>query len=84
MSHRTQITLTDGQYARLLEESDRTGLPLAELIRRALSRVYSTTGPDELLLALDQSFGSWADRDFDGAQYVEGFRRGLAARLEPS
>ena len=82
MSHRTQITLTDEQYVRLLGESDRTGLPLAELVRRAVNQAYGAPDPDEILLALDQSFGSWTGRDFDGADYVEGLRRGLASRLE--
>lgn len=36
MSHRTQITLTDEQYRRLKRESKRTGVSLAELIRRRL------------------------------------------------
>ena len=81
MSHRTQITLTDEQYSRLLGESGRTGLSLAELMRRAVDRAFGAPGPDEI--ALDQSFGSWTDRDYDGAEYVEGLRRGLAARLGP-
>lgn len=84
MSHRTQITLTDEQYHRLLGESGRTGLPLAELVRRAVNRAYSALGPDEILLALDESFGSWTDRDYNGTEYVEGLRRGLAARLGPA
>ena len=81
MSHRTQITLTDEQYSRLLGESGRTGLSLSELMRRAVDRAFGALGPDEILLALDESFGSWTDRDYDGAEYVEGLRRGLAARL---
>ncbi|HKI91421.1 MAG TPA: hypothetical protein VJ986_03895 [Gaiellaceae bacterium] len=40
MSRRTQIVLTDRQHAFLLEESRRTGLPLAELVRRAVDRTY--------------------------------------------
>lgn len=84
MSHRTQITLTNEQYGRLLAESDRTGLPLAELVRRALNQTYGALDPSEILFALDESFGSWTDRDFDGSEYVEALRPGLAARLEPS
>ena len=81
MSHRTQITLTDAQYARLREESRRSGLGLAELVRRALDRRYGTAPAREVLGALDASFGSWADRAFDGASYVEGLRRGMSRRL---
>ena len=81
MSHRTQITLTDEQYARLLAESRRTGLGLADLMRRAVERVYGSTGPDDTLRALDQSFGSWGDRPVDGLSYVEDLRPGMARRL---
>ena len=63
MSHRTQITLTDAQYARLLEESQRTGLGLAELTRRALDRAYpSAIERASLEAILDQAAGLWADR----------------------
>jgi hypothetical protein len=40
MSRRTQITLTDRQHALLRDESWRTGLPLAELVRRAVDKTY--------------------------------------------
>jgi hypothetical protein len=40
MSRRTQITLTDHQHAFLVDESRRTGLSLAELVRRAVDGVY--------------------------------------------
>ena len=40
MSRRTQLTLTDRQHAFLVDESFRTGLPMAELVRRAIDRVY--------------------------------------------
>ena len=40
ISRRTQITLTDRQHALLLDESLRTGLSLAELVRRAVDVVY--------------------------------------------
>lgn len=36
--HQTQIALTDAQYARLRDESERTGRSLAELIRRRARR----------------------------------------------
>lgn len=81
MSHRTQITLTDQQYARLREESRRSGLGLAELVRRALDRSYGPSAGPEVRRALDASFAAWGDRDFDGASYVEGLRRGMSRRL---
>jgi hypothetical protein len=40
MGRRTQIVLTDRQHAFLLGESERTGLSLAELVRRAVDAVY--------------------------------------------
>ena len=40
MSRRTQITLSDRQHAYLVGESARTGLSLAELVRRAVDRTY--------------------------------------------
>jgi hypothetical protein len=40
VSRRTQITLTDRQHAFLVTESERTGLSMAELVRRAIDSVY--------------------------------------------
>jgi hypothetical protein len=81
MSHRTQITLTDEQYTTLKRESARTGVSLSELVRRAVAREYGIVRQvDER--ALEESFGAWQDRDFDGAEYVERIRRpGLGHRL---
>jgi len=81
MSHRTQITLTDEQYDRLRDASARSGLGLAELVRRAVDRSYGVATDVERLEALEQSFGAWADRDVDGVVYVERLRRGMARRL---
>ncbi len=40
MSRKTQLTLTDRQHAYLIGESIRTGLSMAELMRRAIDKVY--------------------------------------------
>jgi hypothetical protein len=40
MSRRTQVTLTDRQHSFLLTESFRTGLSVAELVRRAIDGTY--------------------------------------------
>lgn len=64
MSHRTQITLTDEQYERLQSEVERTGMSMAELVRRAIDRTYVAS--DEVaqrLAGLRASAGVWADRD---------------------
>jgi hypothetical protein len=81
MSHRTQITLTDAQYERLRGESARSGLGLAELVRRAIERTYGTADRSQMLDALDGSFGSWEDQEEDGEAFVEGLRRGMSQRL---
>ena len=81
MAHRTQITLADEQYQRLRAESRRSGLGLAELVRRAIDHTYGSIAPAETIQALDASFGTWTDHPDDGAQYVEGVRPGMAHRL---
>ena len=81
MSHRTQVTLTDEQYERLMRQSARSGVGLAELVRRAVDRCYGATPRDEAVRALDESFKAWSGRDFDGEDYVERLRRGMARRL---
>jgi hypothetical protein len=81
MSRRTQITLTDEQYERLRAESERTGIGLAGLVRRALDRTYGPKRHSEVARALHESSGSWTDRDDDGASYVDRLRRGTARRL---
>jgi hypothetical protein len=84
MSHRTQITLTDAQYEHLCRESKRTGLSIAELIRRAVDEKYGRSSVEEMLAAIDASFGAWADRDDweyeDGAAYVEAIRETFEQR----
>lgn len=80
MGHRTQITLTEDQYAGLKVRSQRTGVTLAELIRRAVDAAYGYN--DDLDdRAIDESFGAWRERDFDGEAYVEELRPGLGRRL---
>jgi len=80
--HRTQITLTDAQYARLRDESTRTGLSLAELIRRTLDAQYGSLPDAERLRLLDSAFGAWAGHDEAGAEYVERVRSGTRRRLQ--
>jgi hypothetical protein len=81
--HRTQITLTDAQYARLRDESARSGHSLAELIRRALDDRYETVSRADRLRLLDGAFGGWSDREEIGAEFVERVRSGTARRLRP-
>ncbi|RPF19668.1 ribbon-helix-helix protein, CopG family [Myceligenerans xiligouense] len=81
MSHRTQITLEDEQYERLLAESRASGLGLAELVRRAIDRTYGGADVDAFTQALEASFGSLADKETDGAAYVETIRPGRGDRF---
>lgn len=81
MAHRTHITLADEQYERLRAESRRSGLGLAELVRRAVDHMYGSTLPDDAVCALAASFGCWTDLSDDGTIFVEGLRRGMARRL---
>ena len=81
MSHRTQITLEDAQYERLLAESRASGIGLAELIRRAVDRTYGHADADAFAKALDESFGAWAKDASDGEQYVESIRPARADRF---
>jgi hypothetical protein len=43
MARKTQITLTDRQHALLMEESARSGLSMAELVRRSIDAVFRPT-----------------------------------------
>jgi hypothetical protein len=43
MSRKTQITLTDRQHRLLLEESIRSSVSMAELVRRAIDATYRPT-----------------------------------------
>ncbi len=80
MSHRTQITLSDDQYLFLTAASERSGLPLAELVRRAIDRTYGVPSREDATRALKASAGAWKNRSFDGESYVEEMRRGAARR----
>ncbi|MET3960157.1 hypothetical protein ABIE44_000091 [Marmoricola sp. OAE513] len=83
MSHRTQITLQDEQYALLRAESARTGLGLAELVRRALDATYGASiSAAERRTRLDLAFGLWADRDDDELEQLQAsLRPGLGHKL---
>ncbi len=62
MSRRTQITLTDRQHALLVDEAERSGLSLAELVRRAIDGVYRPyTRPR--VTGFEVSLGLWRRPD---------------------
>ena len=62
MSRRTQITLSDRQHAFLMSESERTGLSLAELVRRALDSMYRPY-VRERVRGFEFSLGIWQRPD---------------------
>jgi hypothetical protein len=62
MSRRTQLSLTDRQHAFLIGESLRTGLSLAELVRRAIDTVYRP-GSRPSVPGYEVSLGLWRRPD---------------------
>lgn len=62
MSRRTQITLTDRQHQFLETESIRTGLSIAELVRRALDKTYRPHVRPSAA-GLELSLGIWSRPD---------------------
>ncbi len=74
---RTQISLTGEQRRALDAVAARTGRSISALIRDAIETVYGaerSTGGD--LAAMRRAFGSWEDRDLDGAGWVDQLRSG--------
>lgn len=74
---RTQIYLGDEERELLERMSKATGASASELIRRAIRSTYRlelTT--EEKLRLLESSAGSWKDRAFTGAEYVDAIRGG--------
>jgi hypothetical protein len=62
LGRRTQITLTDRQHLFLRDESERTGLAMAELIRRAVDTTYRPFSRPRLG-GFELSVGVWRDPD---------------------
>jgi hypothetical protein len=62
MSRRTQIVLTDRQHAFLFEEKQRTGLSLAELVRRAIDETYRAASRQRVP-GVELSLGLWRRPD---------------------
>jgi metal-responsive CopG/Arc/MetJ family transcriptional regulator len=74
---RTQIYLSREQAAALDREARRRGQTRSHLIREAIDRAYlSEPSKEEMLEALDASFGAWTDRSESGEEYVERIRSG--------
>lgn len=74
---RTQISLTDEERQALDAVSARTGRSVAALIRDAVDVMYGARRTAEADLAvMRRAFGTWRDREMDGAGWVERLRSG--------
>jgi hypothetical protein len=62
MSRRTQITFTDRQHAFLMDESVRSGLSMAELVRRAVDLTFRPQVRPKLR-GVEVSLGVWSRPD---------------------
>ena len=78
---RTQIYLGEEELELLDRVARATGASRSELIRRAVRSTFGEKTKTEKLDALDASAGSWRDRRFTGADYVDAIRGDLNERL---
>ena len=78
---RTQVYLGDDELELLGRAARATGASRSELIRRAIRRTYGTLSKADKLRALEASVGTWSDRPFTGAEYVDAIRGDLSERL---
>jgi len=79
---RTQISLSEHERELLETAAERTGKSMSALIRDAVDLAYGEqrAAREDFLENLEQSFGAWKDRDFDGATYVARLRSGRRLR----
>src|SRR5436189_6403538 len=78
---RTQIYLGSDELELLDRVARATGASRSELIRRAVRSTFGEKTKAEKLRALAASAGSWSDRRFTGAEYVDAVRGDLNERL---
>jgi hypothetical protein len=71
------MLLTDEERRALDTASARTGRSVAALIREAVDAMYGDErSVEQDIAAMRQAFGSWADREGDGAEWMERVRSG--------
>jgi hypothetical protein len=78
---RTQVYLGDDELELLDRVARATGASRSELIRRAVRSTFGERSKAEKLQALEASAGSWSERRFMGADYVDSIRGDLTERL---
>lgn len=78
---RTQVYLGSEELAILDRVAEESGASRSELIRRAVHEAYGESSTAEKLRNLRASAGSWAEREFSGAEYVDAVRGDLDERL---
>jgi len=79
---RTQIYLGEDELNLLADVASATGASRSELIRRAVRTTYGQTSKEDRVRAFRLSAGSWKDREFTGAEYVDQIRGDLNERLQ--
>jgi Arc/MetJ-type ribon-helix-helix transcriptional regulator len=80
---RTQIYVGEEELRLLDRVASATGTSRSELVRRAIRSAFGEKTKAERLAALDASAGSWRERAFTGAEYVDAIRGDLRERLRP-
>lgn len=78
---RTQIYLGEEEIALLDRVAAATGASRSELVRRAVRNTFGERTAGERIQALRASAGSWADRSYTGAEYVDSVRGDLNTGL---
>jgi hypothetical protein len=78
---RTQVYLGEEELELLDQAAQATGASRSALIRRAIKESFGKTTKADRLRALRASAGSWKERNFTGAEYVDATRGDLNDRL---
>lgn len=78
---RVQIQLGEEELELLERAAEASGASRSELVRRAVRRTFGKAEKEDRLAALRAAAGTWRDRPFDGAAFVDATRGDLNDRL---
>lgn len=78
---RTQVYIGEEELEALDNAARAAGASRSELIRRAVRESYGLKTKADRTRALRASAGSWRERNFTGAEYVDAIRGDLNDRL---